>query len=63
MIYIVRKHKFFRSYLDGYGFSKEFTIHSTHATQKEAKKEADLKNKKAKYYVYSVGKVQIKEQE
>ena len=62
MIYIVKKHKFFSSCLYGSGFTKEFTIHSTHSTRKEAKKEADLKNEKTKDYLYLVGKVQLKEQ-
>ena len=59
MIFIVRKHK---KFIRGTVY-KAFTIHSTHATRTEAKKEADKKNEKTKDYLYLVGKVQLKEQE
>lgn len=59
IIFIVRKHQIIGYYWMN-GVSKAFTIHSTHATHKEAKAEVEKKNKKATNYTYTVGKVVLK---
>jgi hypothetical protein len=60
VIWVVRKHPPIGRFINGW--LEAFVIHSTHATRKEAKAEADLKNSRRPSYLYTVGKVALKEQ-
>ena len=57
-IYIIRKHP---PYPFGRGHLEVFTIVDAKATKKEADEITKQKNSKASRYLYTVGRVQLKE--
>jgi len=61
-IYIARKHKIAGYRWSGYkdAYHTAFQIHGAYATKQEAKSVVDIKNLKAKDYIYTIGKVVVK---